>query len=149
LVRAAKGAGHVGGHRSGEFHREMRRGARFAGIFAVGAPLALGLLGPPLLVLIYGVTYEPAADLLVWMVPIVLTRSIGVLIFPALIALDEQSHYARLMVATAMVNVAANLLLIPRFGAEGAILGTLAALLVLTLGGYLRIHRRKGFSLTF
>ncbi len=139
LVRAATGRG--------DFGRELRRGALLGGGFALLAPLLLGLLGPRLVVMVFGPGYTPAAELLRWMLPILALRAAGVLIFPALIALDEQSHYARLMAITAAVNVLANLFLIPRWGSEGAVVGTLIALLVLTVGGYLRVGRRRGLFL--
>lgn len=130
------------------FAGQLRRGLKLALGFAIAAPLGVGILGPRLLVWLFGEGYSPAGGLLVWMAPILLLRGVGVVIFPALLALDEQGHYARLMIATAMVNVLANLVAIPRLGAEGAVLATILALVVLSAGGFVRIARRGGFFLT-
>jgi O-antigen/teichoic acid export membrane protein len=132
------------------FNRELRRGLRLAAIFSVLAPLALGLVAPRLLVQdwLYGREYSSAAGLLAWMTPILFLRSVGVVIFPALLALDDQGHYARLMIATALLNIVANLAAIPKFGAKGAVLATILALAFLTAAGFARIHRRGGFFLT-
>ena len=46
----------------------------------------LGVFGPGLLVDLYGVDYQEAAHLLLWMLPILVLRSLGALIFPALLA---------------------------------------------------------------
>jgi len=118
-------------------------------VYAVGASLLLYFAGPPLLLRLFSREFAGAAPLLQWMVPILFLRGIGTLIFPALLATDEQGTYARLMVLTAGLNVAANLLLIPRFGPRGAILATVLSLLPLTVGGLGKVHRVLGLPRPF
>lgn len=128
---------------------ESRRAALLAGLrgsvgYAVAAPLLLGTLGPIALVWLYSAEYREAADLLLWMLPILVLRGLGTLIFPGLLATDQQARYARLMAWTAGTNVVANLALIPPLGARGAVLGTLVALLPLTLLGLRDVSRALG-----
>lgn len=137
LVRAASRGGDA-------FTAEMAGGWRLALFFSLAAPMLLGLLGPVLLVDLYTDTYTEASRLLVWMLPVLLLRGLGTLVFPALLALDRQTIYARLMAWTAVANVAANLILIPALGARGAILATLLSLMILTAGGFEQVRRRTG-----
>jgi len=99
---------------------------------------------PRLLVTLYGPDYETAGRLLAWMTPILVLRALGSPLLPGLLAADRQTSYARWMSVTAGINVLANLLLIPRFGAFGAVMGTLVALVALTLGGWAELWRAGG-----
>lgn len=119
-------------------------GLRLSLVFAFGGVALGATLGPPLLGALYGIPYLEAADLLLWMTPLLFLRGLGAVIFPALVACDAQGAYAKLMVWTAVANVTANLALIPPLGARGAIVATGLALLVLTLGGFVMIRRRMG-----
>ncbi len=118
-------------------------------VYAVLGSLLLLFLGPPLLLKMFTAEFAGAAPLLAWMTPILFLRGLGTIVFPALLATDRQSSYARLMVLTAGLNLVANLLLIPRLGAKGAILATVLSLLPLTLGGLLLVHRILGLPRPF
>lgn len=138
LTRALAGRG-------GASPREvLAEGLRLSLIFACGGVALGATLGPPLLSALYGLAYSEAADLLLWMTPLLFLRGLGAVIFPALVASDAQGAYAKLMGWTALANVGANLLLIPAFGARGAIVATFGALLVLTFGGFALIKRKLG-----
>ncbi|HEX9639944.1 MAG TPA: oligosaccharide flippase family protein [Candidatus Krumholzibacteria bacterium] len=115
--------------------------------FALSAGALLFVCVPALLVALYGPDYTDAGGLIVWMIPLLLLRALGAPLFPALLAADRQVGYARLMLFTAVLNVVANLLLIPRYGAVGAIVGTWIALLPLTVGGWLQLLRAQGVRL--
>lgn len=118
-------------------------------IYALGGSALLLFLGPPLLVALFTEEFAGSAPLLAWMTPILFLRGLGTVVFPALLATDRQSTYARLMVLTAALNLVANLLLIPRYGALGAVFATVASLLPLTLGGLLQVHRILGLPRPF
>lgn len=138
LTRALAGRGD-------ESPREvLAEGLRLSIVYAFGGAALCATLGPPLLGALYGVTYAEAADLLLWMTPLLFLRGLGAVIFPALVAADAQGAYARLMVWTAVANIGANLALIPTFGARGAIAATVAALAVLSWGGFASIRRSLG-----
>ncbi len=122
----------------------LSEGQRWALLYAVSAPLATIWLGAPLLVKLYGHAFAPAADLLRWMGPLLLLRGLGAMVFPALLALDAQAVYARWMAAAAVVNLVANLFLIPRLGARGAIVATAVSLLLLAVAGLRAVHDRVG-----
>jgi len=119
-------------------------GLRGSVAYAVGAPLLMGLAGPVALVWLYSEEYREAAELLVWMLPILVLRGLGTLIFPGLLAADRQGRYARLMAWTAAINVVANLALIPPLGARGAILGTVVSLVPMTWLGMRDVARAVG-----
>ncbi len=107
----------------------------WSSVYAVVGGMLLYWLGPPILVRLFTRDFSASGPLLRIMVPILVMRGIGTVIFPALLATDRQTTYARLMVLTALLNVVANFLLIPPLGAQGAILATIASLLPLTVGG--------------
>jgi O-antigen/teichoic acid export membrane protein len=136
LVKAARSAD------AEELQHVMSQGLRASFLYAVAAPALLVVFGPGLLTGLYSMEYREAAHLLLWMAPVLLLRGVGALVFPGLLAADAQNDYARLMVVTALANVVANALLIPRWGAEGAVVATLVALVPLTVGGFGVVHRR-------
>lgn len=124
--------------------RVLADGLRLSVVYAVIGATLLGVLGPALLRGIYGDEFAPAGALLLWLVPLIAVRGLGTIVFPALVAADAQARYARLMGWTAAVNVAANLVLIPALAAEGAVIGTVLALAVLTVGGFRDVSRACG-----
>jgi PST family polysaccharide transporter len=115
--------------------------------FALSAGALLFVSVPALLVALYGLGYSGASTLIVWMIPLLILRSLGAPLFPALLAADRQGGYAKLMLMTALLNVVANLILIPRYAAVGAIVGTWIALLPLTVGGWLQLLRPERVQL--
>lgn len=118
-----------------ETRARLMEGLRWSIAYALGGGLMLYWLGPAVLVRLFTHDFSASGPLLRIMVPILVLRGIGTVIFPSLLATDRQTTYARLMVLTALLNVVANLLLIPPLGAEGAILATIASLIPLTVGG--------------
>lgn len=117
-------------------------GLQLRTLLLASLPVAVGgaLLAPRLVPWVFG---EPYADavlpflLLVLVVPVRFLHS-GLAL--TLTAFDRQTHRARLDAGVAATNVAANLLVIPRFGAEGAALTTLATdlLLLALMSGQVR-----------
>jgi PST family polysaccharide transporter len=138
LVRAWGAGGSSGAART------VADGMRWSFLFGVAMPSLLFVFGPGLVVSLYTGLYSDASQLLVWMLPILFLRGIGAVIFPALLALDAQARYARLMGWTAALNVLTNLALIPPLGARGAVLATIVSQLPLVVGGFADLRRSLG-----
>ncbi len=95
----------------------------------LGLPLAVGgtMVAPALVPLFFGVGYEasvPVFRVLIWSVTTVFAN---VPFAYALLASDRRKAYLGAAVAGALVNVAANLVLIPRFHLMGPALSTIGA----------------------
>jgi O-antigen/teichoic acid export membrane protein len=60
-----------------------------------------------------------------WFSWVIVIRSLGALVLPALLAADRIRTYAWLTAAAAVLNFALNLVLIPRMHSRGAILATI------------------------
>ena len=125
----------------------LREGTRLSLLYVL---LTVGLLAPIgdlLLPGLYDPEYRDAGLYFLGLLPVLAIRGVSTVIFPGMIALDQQSAYGRLMGLTAVVNVALNFALIPRFGAWGATLATGLALVALTVGGirHLRAAGCRGY----
>ena len=127
--------------RAALFRARLGRGLRWSLVYALGGGALLLVLGPPLVLALYRETFAASAGLLRWMTPILVLRGLGTVVFPVLLATDRQVTYARLMALTAVLNVVANLALIPPLGAVGAIWATIASLVPLSLGGLWIVRR--------
>lgn len=110
---------------------------------AVGAPLVAGavVLAGPLLTLLFGADYAAAGTALQ-----LLAMSVGVIFFhwsssAVLVASHRTGQQARIQGAAAAVNVALNLLLIPRLGIVGAAASTLVAELIIGGCGVVILRR--------
>lgn len=96
-------------------------------LFILAVPIAIGttILAERIVTGIFGVEYQPsviALQLLIWsMVATFMSASCATL----LNSLNKQSAMAALIMATAVLNVALNLILIPRYGLTGASVATL------------------------
>ncbi len=96
-------------------------------------PIAVGgfILAQPLVGLLFGAEYGPAGPLLavlVWVVPLMfLTEFLGYVVVIA----GREALVARAIVVSSSVNIVANLLLIPRYGADAAALITVVTEAVL------------------
>lgn len=91
----------------------------------LAASLVISLLDP-------NPEYGPAADalrILVWSFPF---SSANTLLFAALIVMDDQKFLSWALLATLLLNVAMNLVLIPARGIEGAALATVLPEILLT-----------------
>jgi O-antigen/teichoic acid export membrane protein len=89
------------------------------------APTALGILAPEA-----GRKAEQALAVLIWFVPMSYVNGIAQYV---LIALDRQGQITRAFALTAVFNLVANLLLVPRWGIVAAALVTVVSELVLYL----------------
>jgi len=100
--------------------------ATTAAMFAVGFPIAVGgyLLAPQMIELVFGIDYEASSvvlQLLVWSIPVLFLRSV---FQAALVARGLQDRVLRMTCWAALLNVLANLVMIPRYGMYGAAVAT-------------------------
>jgi O-antigen/teichoic acid export membrane protein len=113
----------------------IRRSMRLtlvAGVWFGSIFLAMSV---PLVSLVYSPTYRYAGELMVWFSWVIVIRSLGALVLPALLAADRIRTYAWLTAAAAILNFALNLVLIPRMHSRGAILSTIISYGLLLLFG--------------
>ena len=102
-------------------------GVLFGSVFVV--------LSVPLLQMVYSSQYRYAGELMVWFSSVIVIRSLGALVLPALLAADRIKTYAWLTAGAAVLNFALNIVLIPRMHSRGAILSTIVSYgLLLVLG---------------
>jgi O-antigen/teichoic acid export membrane protein len=111
-------------------------------LLLVALPIAVGgfILAEPLIGLLFGAEYAPAAPLLailIWVLPLMfLTEFLGYVVVIA----GRESRVARAIIISSSINIAANLLLIPRYGVLAAAIITVVTELVL-LSQYLWMLR--------
>ena len=124
-----------------------REGARYGeALLALGPPVALAaaVLAPDLLDLLFGAEFAGASTalrvLFVYAGVIYLSMTFGV----PLMAWDDETSYLRAAVGGGVANVVLNVLLIPRFGIEGAAVATLLSEVVVMLGMAARYRRLAG-----
>jgi len=87
-----------------------------------GAPVLFGVaaLSDPLLRLMYGMKYLPAIPVLTTLALFGLTLAASAPTQFLLVAADRQVFYLTWLIVSGLVDVAGNLVLVPRFGAIGA-----------------------------
>lgn len=87
----------------------------------------------------FGPGYEPCVELMYLFLPVLVIKALGdVVRSQYLVPSKKDNIYTAAVISGAVTNVIFNALLIPRFGAKGAVLGTLSAefvVLVAQIGG--------------
>ena len=114
--------------------------------FAYSACVAtvFACLAEPLVTGLFSDKFAASAGILVLFIPLLVMRSIGAVILPGLIAADRAGTYAKLTLAGAGMNFILNALLIPRWGAEGAVVSTLLSYLPIEVLGLAAVSREIG-----
>lgn len=105
-------------------------------ITILGIPIATGifLLAKPFMLLLSGKAYIPAVPVMQLMTPIILIISIGSLVGVQILpALGKEKISLYSYIAGAVTNITLNAILIPKYGAIGAGIGTVFAELTVTL----------------
>jgi O-antigen/teichoic acid export membrane protein len=93
------------------------------------------VMSVPLIELVYSSKYRYAGELMTWFASVIVIRSLGALVLPALLAADKIKTYAWLTAGAAALNFGLNLLLIPHMHSRGAILSTIVSYgLLLVMG---------------
>ncbi len=114
--------------------------------FAYSACVAtvFACLAGPLVTGLFSDKFAASAGILVLFIPLLVMRSIGSVILPGLIAADRAGTYAKLTIVGAVLNFILNALLIPRWGAEGAVVSTLLSYLPIEVLGLAAVSREIG-----
>lgn len=115
-------------------------GVLFAAIFVV--------LGVPLVTFVYSRSFWLAGELMLLFAGVVIFRSVGSVILPALVAADRTRAYAWLTTASAALNFGLNLVLIPAYGARGAIVATIISYGVLLVSGLREVFATYALRVT-
>jgi O-antigen/teichoic acid export membrane protein len=113
----------------------FQRAVRFLAVMGPAVALALSGLAVPILRILYGAEYDAAAPLLV---PLAWSAAANWLYAPLAVALQArgcEGWWLRGLAGALLVNAAGNLWMIPRWGAMGAAMTTLASELVLVAIG--------------
>lgn len=111
-------------------------------LMAMSLPIAVGIwaLAEPLVQFLFKAAYLPAAlalQIIIWVVPLMFASEfLGYVVVIA----DKESRVARAVVVSTTINIAANLILVPRFGFLAAAAMTVATEVVL-VGQYLWMLR--------
>jgi O-antigen/teichoic acid export membrane protein len=114
-------------------------GVLFAAVYAVFAE--------PLMVLIYSEKFRYAGSLMSVFLLVLVLRSLGAMVLPALVAAERTKTYAYLTAISAVTNFGLNLLLIPRYDAWGAVVATIISYGVLLIAGLRQTFRIFGVRL--
>jgi len=122
----------------------VNRSITAAFAYAACVATVFACLAGPLVTGLFSDKFAASAGILVLFIPLLLMRSIGSVILPGLIAADRAGTYARLTVAGAALNFVLNALLIPRWGAEGAVVSTLLSYLPIEILGLAAVSREIG-----
>jgi O-antigen/teichoic acid export membrane protein len=130
-------------------HATLARTTRLAlkALLALAFPIAVGttLLADPIIRALAGEAYLPhsaiALQILIWFVPFSFTN--GLLQY-VLIALDQQRFITKAFLAATILNIAANLLVIPQLSYLGAALTTILSELVLLIAFGHTVRKRIG-----
>ncbi len=124
----------------------IRRSLRLSFVSGVMFASVLSVLAVPLLTFVYSDEFSYAGELMSIFVWVIVLRSVGALVLPALLAAERTRTYALLTAGSALINFFLNLVFIPHMQARGAILATIisyALLLLFGLGKVMRIFRVK------
>jgi O-antigen/teichoic acid export membrane protein len=129
-------------------------GAGITNAYELGMKALAGLLIPitvifvtladPLIELLYGSAYQPAADCLRYLGLAVVMLSLSYFAATILVARDRPASFARAQLVVLAVNVAANAVVIPDHGAAGAAAVALGSAVSLAILGALAVRRRIG-----
>ncbi len=111
----------------------------------IGLPIAVGggLLAPGLITLVFGPDYGPSAlplSILIASIPFLVAKDIAMV---AMVAGGHEKAVLRFTGFAVVFNLAANLLVIPRFGMVGAASTTLATEILRALLGMLYVRREQ------
>jgi len=107
----------------------VNRSMKSSMIYALAIIVVFACLARPLVVGLFKEEFSDSAELLLLFLPLMAMRSVGSIILPGLIAADRAGTYARLTFIGAALNFSLNIVLIPTFGAKGAVVSTILSYL--------------------
>lgn len=113
----------------------IRNALRVSLVFGVLFAAVYAVLAERLMVLIYSEEFRYAGSLMSVFLVVLVLRSLGAMVLPALVAAERTKSYAYLTTISAVINFGLNLVLIPRFHAWGAVAATIVSYGVLLVAG--------------
>ena len=127
----------------------IRNSLRLSLVFGVLFAAVFAVLSEPLMVWVYSEEFSYAGSLMAVFLVVLLLRSLGSMVLPALVAAERTKLYAYLTVISAVTNFALNLVLIPRYHAWGAVVATILSYGVLLIAGLRQTFGIFGVRLEF
>ncbi len=103
--------------------------------------VVLACLASPIITGLFTAEFDASTPILLLFLPIIVLRSIGSVVLPGLIAADKAGTYAKLTVAGAVLNFILNMLMIPPWGANGAVISTFISYLPVEVFGLRSLYR--------
>ena len=131
-----------------ECARLIRRSLRLSLVAGVLFGSVFVSLAVPLLSLVYTDQYRYAGELMAMFSWVVIIRSLGALVLPALLAADRIRTYAWLTAGAAVLNFALNVMLIPSMHSRGAIVATIVSYGLLLVFGMREVFKVFGVRMS-
>jgi O-antigen/teichoic acid export membrane protein len=147
MLRPALAARFTSGRLSESAHI-IRRSLRFSFVSGVLFAAIFAALGVPLVTVVFSDSFWLAGELMLFFVGVIVFRSLGSVILPALVAAERTRVYAYLTTISAVLNFGLNIVLIPRYGARGAIMATIISYGVLLIVGLRQVFVTYALKLT-
>lgn len=120
------------------------------GAFSIALSCGIAAVSKEFTPIFFGPGYDRCIALTIVLAPVLIIKSISSsLRTQYLIPYQMDNVYIRSVIAGAVINVIFNSLLIPRYGAMGAVIGTLAAEVIACFVQYLYIRKRISIGKTF
>ncbi len=117
-----------------QYEELIRKGIQIILLIAVPAVAGIVIIAPVLIPLLFGEVFAPAARTAQLLAPMILIRSLGDLIcYQILISTGHERRQTRVCFFAAVLNIALNLVLIPRFSQNGAAVATVCSELLVDL----------------
>ncbi|MEE9271498.1 MAG: flippase [Candidatus Krumholzibacteria bacterium] len=126
----------------------IRRSLRFSLVSGVLFAAIFAVFGLPLVTAVFSRDFSHAGGLMIFFAGVIVFRSIGAVILPSLVAAERTRVYAYLTAASAVLNFALNLVLIPKYQARGAVIATLVSYGVLLIVGLHEVFVTYGVRLS-
>lgn len=126
----------------------IRNSLRYSFVSGVLFASILATLGVPLVRFVFSDEFTYAGGLMVFFVGVLLLRSVGAIILPALVAAERTRFYAYLTAATAVLNIVLNLVLIPAHQSRGAVVATILSYGLLMVLGLREVFARFRLSMS-
>jgi O-antigen/teichoic acid export membrane protein len=128
--------------------RLIRRSLRLSMVAGVMFGSVFVAMAVPLLSFVYSDQYRYAGELMAMFAWVVIIRSLGALVLPALLAADRIKTYAWLTAGAAVLNFVLNVTLIPLMHSRGAILATIVSYGLLLVFGMREVFGVFGVRLS-
>lgn len=142
----------------GECAELIKKSLRISMIFGVFFGAVFAAMAVPLVNFVYSRDFDfhYAGELMGVFIWVIVLRSLGAMVLPALVAAERTKYYAFLTTISAAINFGLNLVLIPAFQARGAVVATIVSYAFLLLLGLRQVFvifhvrlRMSAYTLAF